>query len=550
MAYGTVVSQPPKTAPRSFAIPKTALALVVAAAVAVIGAIQLFEIHPGVWVGGVESAALAPTSKLSGLNASGPVDVDGVPLYDVEKGSSCSGSNPVRCSGSRAFPSTKVCKGGACARCGDYNYIHETNFPVPVRSLECRWSAGANTISKLGFGSGRQVWTGPDEGECCQYKYKFGDWTHSDSCRPRPGAAQSASWGWGAWGACTIYGRQQRTQYKQADERCGGSPGRAQTESRSCGVDCVYHYEDWSSCSATCDDGSTQTSTLIITTAAIGTGSACPTTTLKTRKCSTAPCPVDCKYSCESPIKEWQDVWCAFALLTIAVAAGGSWGSCSERRRLGESEELSSSEKGFLSSGSFSGRTLGSHLSPPPPAPKCNKGVKTRTPIIYTTPAYGGRSCPSTDTAVCTLEPCPIPIDCVSSYRAFGACTETCGGGTKTKTLTVETAAEHGGTACPPTEVTEACNSDPCPIHCEGTYTAWGPCDESCGGGSKTKTLTITTHAQHGGTPCTDTVVTEHCNTQPCPIDCLGEYTDWSTCSTDCGGGTQTKRLVVSVPAE
>ena len=303
MAYGAVVPQPAKTAPRSFAMGKTALALFVAAAVAVIGAIQLLEIHPGEWAGSFASAPLAPTTKLGVPNASDTIGVDGVALYDVQKGSACSGYNPVVCSGSRQFSSTKVCKGGACARCGDWNYPHESDYPRPVRSDTCRWSAGAQTISKLGIGGQRQVWTGPDEGECCRYKYKFGDWSLGDSCRPRPGASQSATWVWGDWGECRSagsYGVQTRTSQKQADERCGGSPGRAETQSRQCGVDCESHYEDWSSCTSTCDDGSTQTSKLVITRQSIGTGQKCPTTTLKTRKCSTTPCPIDCKYSCES----------------------------------------------------------------------------------------------------------------------------------------------------------------------------------------------------------------------------------------------------------
>ena len=44
--------------------------------------------------------------------------------------------------------------------------------------------------------------------------------------------------------------------------------------------------------------------------------------------------------------------------------------------------------------------------------------------------------------------PPPAPIDCVGSWGAWSACSMPCGGGTKTRTYSVTTAAAHGGQPC------------------------------------------------------------------------------------------------------
>jgi len=40
------------------------------------------------------------------------------------------------------------------------------------------------------------------------------------------------------------------------------------------------------------------------------------------------------------------------------------------------------------------------------------------------------------------------PVNCVGSWGEFGACSKTCGGGTETKTYTVTTDAQYGGDEC------------------------------------------------------------------------------------------------------
>ena len=58
----------------------------------------------------------------------------------------------------------------------------------------------------------------------------------------------------------------------------------------------------------------------------------------------------------------------------------------------------------------------------------------------------------------------PSPVNCVGSWSGWGGCSKTCGGGTKTKTWTTTTQPRHGGTACPsPSTKSASCNTHACP---------------------------------------------------------------------------------------
>ena len=52
-----------------------------------------------------------------------------------------------------------------------------------------------------------------------------------------------------------------------------------------------------------------------------------------------------------------------------------------------------------------------------------------------------------------------------------------------------------------------------------GSYGAWTGCTVTCGGGSQTRTRTVETSAANGGSDCTgDASVTRDCNTSACPV--------------------------------
>jgi len=118
-----------------------------------------------------------------------------------------------------------------------------------------------------------------------------------------------------------------------------------------------------------------------------------------------------------------------------------------------------------------------------------------------------------------TPPPAPVATDCVvSAWSAWSPCSSPCGSGTQTRTRTVVTPAANGGKPCPVLSETNPCNTQPCPVDCVvSAWSAWSPCSVECGGGTQSRTRTVTTFPAYGGTPCPTLVETNPCNTQPCP---------------------------------
>ena len=143
------------------------------------------------------------------------------------------------------------------------------------------------------------------------------------------------------------------------------------------------------------------------------------------------------------------------------------------------------------------------------------------------------------------------PIPCVGEWSIWGACSKTCGGGIKTRSWITERPAENDGSCEMGGEVeTDDCNTQPCPVDCVGNWGDWGDCNKTCGGGTKSRTWNVTTTEKHGGTcEMRGKTETESCNTTPCP--CEGEWRDnWDSCSKTCGSGTQSRTWFVTKDEE
>lgn len=137
--------------------------------------------------------------------------------------------------------------------------------------------------------------------------------------------------------------------------------------------------------------------------------------------------------------------------------------------------------------------------------------------------------------------------DCEVSDWSAQTCSKTCGRGVmiKTRSIIVNPA---GGTACPPLEMQEACAEDPCPVDCLlEEWSGWSACSGQCGGGVRERTRSISVAPQHDGSPCEHTEEEEACNVQSCDADCeLGEWSAWSGCSKACGRGALRRTRGVS----
>jgi hypothetical protein len=253
-------------------------------------------------------------------------------------------------------------------------------------------------------------------------------------------------------------------------------------------VDCkVSSWSDWGACTKTCGGG-TQTRTRTVTENAAYGGAECPALT-ETQACNTQACPADCK------VGDWS-----------------AWGECSK---------------------------------------PCGTGSQTRTRSVTQQAANGGAICPSlSEMQNCNTQACPI--DCqVGEWTAWSACDKSCGGGKQTRTRLITKPAENGGKPCPALTETQDCNTQACPVDCKvSEWSAWSACDKTCGGGTQTRTRTVTRAAANGGKECPLLTETQACNTQTCPVDCkVSEWSAWSACDKTCGGGTQTRTRSVTVPA-
>jgi len=190
----------------------------------------------------------------------------------------------------------------------------------------------------------------------------------------------------------------------------------------------------------------------------------------------------------------------------------------------------------------------------------CGGGSQARKFGVNVTAHAGGCECDHADGHLehqeCNTHPCPI--DCEGSWGVWEDCTQECTDcratpvvhGSSKRTFAVTVEAQHGGATC--TQLFSAeqgdveereCNSHCCPENCEGSWSEFGDCSATCGGGNAMRKYTITHAAAYGGVECpycADATHTAACNnTKPCPIDCEGEWEGWSSCDAQCNGGYQ-----------
>ncbi|KAI3355049.1 hypothetical protein L3Q82_017927, partial [Scortum barcoo] len=89
---------------------------------------------------------------------------------------------------------------------------------------------------------------------------------------------------------------------------------------------------------------------------------------------------------------------------------------------------------------------------------------------------------------------------------------------------------------------TLVCTKLPCPVY--EPWSPWSSCSGSCGHSQRTRTRLC--QESEGGPSCADTLQTESCDMQPCPVGCLlSEWSPWSECSATCGGGLSVRNKTV-----
>ena len=147
--------------------------------------------------------------------------------------------------------------------------------------------------------------------------------------------------------------------------------------------------------------------------------------------------------------------------------------------------------------------------------------------------------------------PVGVPVNCTGNWTSWTACSLPCGGGTQMQSFAVMAPARQGGVCSDQgAHANQECNPQSCPVDCVGEWGSWSACPVSCGSGVQMRSYAVATAASFGGM-CAQAGTVEHqdCNTNPCPLDCVGQFTAWTTCTVPCGGGEQNRTFNVSTPA-
>jgi hypothetical protein len=312
--------------------------------------------------------------------------------------------------------------------------------------------------------------------------------------------------GWGAWDTCNATcggGNQSRVyevtvpaQHGGTDcEAVNGTIGYQACNKQPCPINCTGNWTDWSACNQTCGSGS-QSRVFVVSVDAAHAGENCThfNGTVEEQACNTSPCPINC------------------------TGTWGGWDTCNAT---------------------------------------CGGGNQSRTFTVTQAALYGGVDCSMNNGTVeynaCNLQRCPV--NCTGSWGAWDACNATCGGGNQSRVFNVTQAAAYGGTNCTAADGNEdwqACNTNPCPVNCTGAWSGWDNCNATCGGGNMSRTFIVTQPALYGGSNCsTDngTMEFDACNTQPCPINCTGSWGAWTTCNATCAGGNQSRLYLITQDA-
>ncbi|XP_063057327.1 hemicentin-1 isoform X2 [Engraulis encrasicolus] len=311
---------------------------------------------------------------------------------------------------------------------------------------------------------------------------------------------------WMEWGPCSVScGEGVQHRLRQCNNPLPANGGRhcvgSDTDTRTChGKPCPVdggwsEWSPWEECSRTCGQGNrTRVRTCSDPPAQHG-GRACEGKAVEAIICSIRPCPVAGNWGAWLP-----------------------WGPCSET---------------------------------------CGKGTQTRVRLCNNPPpAFDGPPCdgPDTQTQLCKERPCPVDGKW-SPWVSWGACSVSCGGGTKQRTrLCASPAPQHGGRQCEGNDVhIDFCNSEPCPIHGNwGPWGGWGSCSRSCNGGQMRRHRSCDNpRPVNGGRTCAGSdTQTQRCGTTSCPVDGnWGPWQAWGECSASCGGGERTRRRLCNNPS-
>ncbi|XP_028301363.1 hemicentin-1 isoform X2 [Gouania willdenowi] len=311
-------------------------------------------------------------------------------------------------------------------------------------------------------------------------------------------------------------------------------------------------WTDWGICSVSCGAGAQKRLRQCTNPLPANGGRHCAGPDLETRRCHGKPCPVDGNWS------EWS-LWeecsrtCGQGNRTKVRTCSNPPAQHEGRPCEGKAVEvIMCSVRPCPVAGNW-----GSWLPWSQCSETCGKGMQSRLRLCNNPPpAFDGSQCEGTDTQtqVCKEKLCPVDGKW-SSWVSWGACSVSCGGGTRQRTrICASPAPLHGGRQCEGSDVhIDFCNSDPCPISGNwAPWSSWGSCSKTCNGGQMRRYRTCDNpRPANGGRACAGTDSQIHrCNTATCPVDGnWSSWQPWGECSASCEGGKRTRVRLCNSPS-
>mmetsp|Transcript_40152 Transcript_40152/g.87724 ORF Transcript_40152/g.87724 Transcript_40152/m.87724 type:complete len:831 (-) Transcript_40152:52-2544(-) len=132
------------------------------------------------------------------------------------------------------------------------------------------------------------------------------------------------------------------------------------------------------------------------------------------------------------------------------------------------------------------------------------------------------------------------------------ACDDSLKGGTQRFTREVITPPSPLGTSCPALALSRACNKVGCPVDCKlSEWTPWSHCSRDCGGGVQSRRRSRETAPMRGGKACGVLQESRACSTASCDKDCeLSAWSNWTSCDKACNKGYSLRFKQVVAPAK
>ena len=447
------------------------------------------------------------------------------------------------------------CSADVTCNSGSYSISNEYCPPIPVNCYDSVGGAGCTTMRSLSHGqAGNWSCDTGYTGDCSAVCNAGNFQAASNQC------SGAGTWTPGAWGTCSNTcgtGTQTRT-YTCVGGVC--TTPQPADDSQSCTnySTCNFTWQSgsWGTCSVTCGGG-TQTRTVVCKRSdgtTVSDSNCSGTKPASSQTCNTTACAT---YS-------WQT---------------GSWGTCSVTCGGGTQTRTVVCKRNdgvTVADGNCSGAKPANSQTCNATAcmancPSQTKSFGTKHKCVFSVPAinhgnsktvyevgscnWGADPCDCTGTFTCNdgtlsstwtfkLNPTSGPWT-AGSWSGWSTCSATCGGGTQTRTRSVTCSYDSCTGTKPSSSESQTCNTQACATSGPWTtssWSGWSTCSKACGTGTQSRTRSVTCSYDS----CTGTKPSssesQNCNTQAC-YTYSWQSGSWSTCSKTCGGGTKTRTV-------